>query len=72
MQAFLLFINDVHGMGLKRAEGLLLTKPFCWDMDHDTRQALRGNAGQDTKRQPGRRLCVHAGVSQRRRGYRQR
>lgn len=52
MLAFLLFINDVHGMGLKGAEGLLLTESFCWDMDDDTRQALRRNAGQDAKRQP--------------------
>lgn len=35
--AFLLFINDVHGMGLKAAQGLLLTESFYWDMDDDTR-----------------------------------
>jgi len=35
--AFLLFINDVHGMGLKSAQGLLLTEAFYWDLNDDTR-----------------------------------
>jgi branched-chain amino acid transport system substrate-binding protein len=35
--AFLAFINDVHGMGLKTAQGLLLTESFYWDMDDATR-----------------------------------
>ena len=35
--AFLIFINDVHGMGLQAAQGLLLTEAFYWDMDDDTR-----------------------------------
>jgi branched-chain amino acid transport system substrate-binding protein len=28
--ALLLFINDMHGMGLKVAQGLLLAESFCW------------------------------------------
>src|SRR6201993_4741475 len=35
--AFLLFINDVHGMGLKVAQGLQLLEAFYWDMNDDTR-----------------------------------
>ena len=35
--AFLIFVNDVHGMGLKAAQGLLLTEAFYWDMNDDTR-----------------------------------
>jgi branched-chain amino acid transport system substrate-binding protein len=35
--AFLVFINDVHAMGLKNAQGLLLTESFYWDMDDETR-----------------------------------
>lgn len=35
--AFLAFINDVHGMGLKGAQGLLLTEAFYWDLNDDTR-----------------------------------
>ena len=37
MVAFLLFVNDVHGMGLKVAQGLQILKSFYWDTDHDTR-----------------------------------
>ena len=35
--AFLMFINDVHAMGLKTAQGLLLTEAFYWDMNDETR-----------------------------------
>jgi len=32
MVAFLLFVNDVHGMGLKVAQGLQLLEAFYLDM----------------------------------------
>jgi branched-chain amino acid transport system substrate-binding protein len=35
--AFLTFINDVHAMGLKNAQGLLLYESFYWDMNDETR-----------------------------------
>jgi len=35
--AFLLFINDVHGMGLKVAQGLQLLEAFYWDQNDETR-----------------------------------
>ena len=35
--AFLVFVNDVHGMGLQVAQGLLLLEAFYWDMNDDTR-----------------------------------
>jgi branched-chain amino acid transport system substrate-binding protein len=78
MVAFLLFVNDVHGMGLKVGQGLQILEAFYWDMDDDTRafaKALCGAAGherQDAERQPGRRLCLHARLSQRGRRHRQR
>jgi branched-chain amino acid transport system substrate-binding protein len=37
MVAFLLFVNDVHGMGLKVAKGLQILEAFYWDMDDNTR-----------------------------------
>jgi branched-chain amino acid transport system substrate-binding protein len=37
MVAFLLFVNDVHGMGLKVGQGLQILEAFYWDMDEDTR-----------------------------------
>jgi len=33
----LLFISDVHSMGLKTAEGMYLTTGFYWDKDDETR-----------------------------------
>ncbi|WP_424630164.1 ABC transporter substrate-binding protein [Bradyrhizobium sp. SYSU BS000235] len=35
--AFLMLIQDVHGMGLKVAQGLQLMEAFYWDMNDDTR-----------------------------------
>ena len=35
--AMLAFINDVHAMGLRAAQGVLLTEAFYWDMDDETR-----------------------------------
>jgi branched-chain amino acid transport system substrate-binding protein len=35
--AFLVFLNDVHAMGLNAAQGLLLTEAFYWDMSDETR-----------------------------------
>ena len=35
--AMLAFINDVHAMGLRAAQGVLLTEAFYWDMNEETR-----------------------------------
>jgi branched-chain amino acid transport system substrate-binding protein len=35
--AFLVFVNDIHGMGLKVAQGLQLLEAFYWDMNDDAR-----------------------------------
>ncbi|NVN86613.1 MAG: ABC transporter substrate-binding protein [Rhodopseudomonas sp.] len=35
--ALLLFINDVHSLGLKTAQGLSFTESFYWDMNDATR-----------------------------------
>ncbi len=32
------FINDVHGLGLKEAQGLTITEATYWDMNDDTRK----------------------------------
>jgi branched-chain amino acid transport system substrate-binding protein len=32
------FINDVHGLGLKQAQGLTITEASYWDMNDDTRK----------------------------------
>jgi branched-chain amino acid transport system substrate-binding protein len=33
----LIFLNDVHGMGLETAQGLVLTESFYWNMNNRTR-----------------------------------
>jgi branched-chain amino acid transport system substrate-binding protein len=37
LAALLLFINDVHSLGLKTAQGLSFTESFYWDMNDNTR-----------------------------------
>ncbi len=37
LAALLLFINDVHSLGLKTAHGLTFTESFYWDMNDQTR-----------------------------------
>ena len=41
LAALLLFITDVHGMGLKIAQGLTFTESFYWDMNDGTRKWSR-------------------------------
>src|SRR4030081_963139 len=38
LAALLLFINDVHGLGLKVAQGLTFTESFYWDVNEQPRQ----------------------------------
>jgi branched-chain amino acid transport system substrate-binding protein len=38
MAGLLVLITDIHGLGLKTAQGLLLTTSFYWDMDDKTRE----------------------------------
>src|ERR1700719_3614881 len=37
LAALLLFVNDVHSLGLKTAQGLSFTESFYWDMNDQTR-----------------------------------
>jgi branched-chain amino acid transport system substrate-binding protein len=38
LAALLLFINDVHALGLKTAQGLTFTESFYWDLNDQTRE----------------------------------
>src|SRR5260370_23360131 len=38
MAGLLVLITDIHGLGLKTAQGLVLTTSFYWDMDDKTRE----------------------------------
>ncbi len=55
----LVFLTDVHSIGLEVAQGLALTASYYWDLNPGTRRF----ADKFTKRQPGRRpTMVQAGV----------
>ena len=61
--AFLLFINDIHGMGLKAAQGLQLLEAFYWDMDDDTRafaKRFAARPGMNGKMPSGNQAGVYA------------
>ena len=46
LAALLLFINDVHSLGLKTAQGLSFTESFYWDMNEQTRAWSKKLAAQ--------------------------
>lgn len=61
--AFLLFINDIHGMGLKVAQGLQLMEAFHWDANDDTRAFAKRFAqrpGMNGKMPSGNQAGVYA------------
>jgi branched-chain amino acid transport system substrate-binding protein len=41
LAGLLVFISDVHSLGLKTAQGIVLTTGFYWDRDEDTRKWSR-------------------------------
>jgi len=50
--AMVLFINDVHAIGLKNAQGTVVTAPFYWDLDDDTRAWSKRFMAQSGGRAP--------------------
>jgi branched-chain amino acid transport system substrate-binding protein len=38
LTGLLVYINDVHGLGLQATQGMMLTSAFYWDRDDDTRR----------------------------------
>ncbi|QPF90665.1 ABC transporter substrate-binding protein [Bradyrhizobium commune] len=61
--AFLVFVNDVHGMGLKVAQGLQLLEAFYWDMNDDTRafaKRFAARPGMNGKMPSGNQAGVYA------------
>lgn len=57
--ALLIFINDVHALGLESAQGLLLTTAFYWDMNDATRAWSHRFAERSGGKMPN---MNHAGV----------
>ncbi len=59
LAGLLIFISDVHALGLEAAQGLVLTESFYWDLNDDTRAWSERFAEQNGGKMP---TMVHAGV----------
>jgi branched-chain amino acid transport system substrate-binding protein len=59
LAGLLVFISDVHGLGLNNAQGLILTETFYWDQNDQTRAFAKRFASQNNNKYP---TMVHAGV----------
>jgi branched-chain amino acid transport system substrate-binding protein len=52
MAGLLVFLSDIHSLGLKNTEGLLLTSSWYWDLNDDTRK-FAARFFEKAKRMPG-------------------
>ena len=59
LAGLLVFLTDVHGLGLDKAQGLVLTETFYWDMNDQTRAWSKRFAAQNGGKYPS---MDHAGV----------
>lgn len=59
LAGLLVFLTDVEGMGLEKAQGLLLTEAFYWDLNDGTRRWSERFAGRNGGQMP---TMNHAGV----------
>jgi branched-chain amino acid transport system substrate-binding protein len=59
LAGLLIFITDVHALGLETAQGLVLTEAFYWDLNEQTREWSKRFAEQHNGAMP---TMVHAGV----------
>ena len=59
LAGLLVFVTDVHALGLKTAQGLILTEAFYWDRDDASRAFAKRFAPQFKNIMPS---MVHAGV----------
>ena len=59
LAGLLVFLSDVHGIGLDKAQGLVLTETFYWDHDDKTRAWSKRFAGLSGGKYP---TMVQAGV----------
>ena len=59
LAGLLVFITDVHGLGLPTAQGLIFTETFYWDLNEKTRAFAKRFAERDKGIHP---TMIHAGV----------
>ncbi|MBW6397432.1 ABC transporter substrate-binding protein [Roseomonas sp. HJA6] len=58
LAALLLFLNDIHGIGLQTAKGLICTETFYWTRDDKTRAWTQRIAARTPNNYPN---MIHAG-----------
>src|SRR6266571_2244975 len=59
LAGLLVFLTDVHGLGLQTAQGLIFTESFYWDMNDKTRAWAKKFAERNRGIHP---TMIHAGV----------
>ncbi len=59
LAGLLVFLTDIHALGLPTAQGLIVTNTFYWDMNDQTRAFAKRFAERDKGIHP---TMVHAGV----------
>ena len=59
LAGLLIFITDIHALGLETAQGLVLTEAFYWDLNDGTREWSKRFAERHGGKMP---TMVHAGV----------
>src|SRR5438270_1802555 len=59
LAGLLVFLTDIHGLGLQTAQGLIFTETFYWDMNDQTRAFSKRFEALDKGIHP---TMVHAGV----------
>jgi branched-chain amino acid transport system substrate-binding protein len=59
LAGLLVFLTDVHGLGLNNAQGLILTETFYWDYNDQTRAFAKRFAAANRGIHP---TMIHAGV----------
>jgi branched-chain amino acid transport system substrate-binding protein len=59
LAGLLVFISDIHGLGLNTAQGLIFTETFYWDLNDQTRAFAKRMAAANNGKYP---TMVQAGV----------
>jgi len=59
LAGMLVFLSDIHGLGLNTAQGLIYTETFYWDLNDETRAFTKRFAAQNNNKYP---TMVQAGV----------
>jgi branched-chain amino acid transport system substrate-binding protein len=59
LAGLLVFLTDVHGLGLEKAQGLIFTETFYWDLNDNTRAFTKRFSGANGGKYP---TMVQAGV----------